>query len=370
MTNRLTTPRSALLAGALGLLIVAGPAIAQAPPGFSPMDQTKPDKSGQAATLKPHPNPPTVTPVEKLPLDKIKLPAGFKAEVWSHGHPGGRTMVMGDKGTMFMGTRVIGRVYAITNKDGKREVKTTATGLTQPNGLAFKDGSLYVFAINKVLRYDNIEDNLDNPGTPVESDRQVQSAGHDPSQLEVRRVRTGRQDVRAGRLQLQHLRGQSRHPRADPPLQRRRHRHGDRGARHPQHGRLRLAPGDEGTLLHRQRPRLGRQCRTRGRIQPNSQGPGRRQFRLPVLPCHGRRRTPTSSGPIPCAGVVMPIALLGPHAGSLGIKFYTGKMFPAAYQNVALIARHGSWNREQKFGYDVAIARRSSRMAPPRSSRS
>ena len=69
-------------------------------------------------------------------------------------------MVMGDKGTMFMGTRVIGRVYAITDKGGKRESKVIIQGLTQPNGLAFKDGSLYVFAINKVFRYDNIEGNL------------------------------------------------------------------------------------------------------------------------------------------------------------------------------------------------------------------
>ena len=77
-------------------------------------------------------------------------------------------MVMGNKGTLFMGTRIIGRVYAITNKDGKREAKVLLQGLTQPNGLAFKDGALYVFAINKVFRYDKIEDNLDNPGTPVE----------------------------------------------------------------------------------------------------------------------------------------------------------------------------------------------------------
>src|SRR4029453_8060799 len=95
-------------------------------------------------------------------------PAGFKAEIWSSGHPGGRTMVMGDKGTMFMGTRIIGRVYALTEKDGKREVKTLLSGLTQPNGRPFHNGSLYVFAINKVLRYDDIESKLDNPGDPVD----------------------------------------------------------------------------------------------------------------------------------------------------------------------------------------------------------
>src|SRR5215813_5023531 len=136
------------------------PVPGQSPPGFSQMDQTKVSQSGQDQKLSPHPTPPIATPADKLPLDKIKVPAGFKVEVWSSGHAGGRTMVMGDKGTMFMGTRIIGRVYAITEKDGKRTPKVLLQGLTQPNGLAFKDGSLYVFAINKVYRYDKIEDNL------------------------------------------------------------------------------------------------------------------------------------------------------------------------------------------------------------------
>ena len=160
------------------MLAIGAGLLAQAPPGFSPIDKTNPAESKQDTNLKPHPTPPTATPVDKLPLDKIKLPAGFKAEVWSSGHPGARTMVMGDKGTMFMGTRLIGRVYAITDKDGKREAKVLLQGLTQPNGLAFKDGALYVFAINKVLRYDNIEDKLDNPGDAGRSDRQVRSARH------------------------------------------------------------------------------------------------------------------------------------------------------------------------------------------------
>src|SRR5207237_9926827 len=116
-------------------------------PASPPMAVPQPAASSAGASLAPPPTPPTVTPVEKLPVDKLKLPAGFKAEVWSHGHPGARTMVMGPKGTMFMGTRQLGRVYAITNKDGKREVKIVAQGLTQPNGLAVKDGALYVFAI-------------------------------------------------------------------------------------------------------------------------------------------------------------------------------------------------------------------------------
>ena len=144
------------------------PPMSQGRPGFSPIDQTKVEPSKQDFNLKGHPVPPIATPVDKLPVDKIKVPAGFKAEVWSSGHAGARTMVMGDKGTMFMGTRIIGRVYAITDKGGKRESKVIIQGLTQPNGLAFKDGSLYVFAINKVYRYDKIEDNLDKLPEPVE----------------------------------------------------------------------------------------------------------------------------------------------------------------------------------------------------------
>ena len=135
--------------------------------GFSPIDRTDQKKSKQDTGLKPHPTPVIATPVDKIPLDKIRLPAGFKAEIYSQGHPGGRTMVMGSKGTIFMGTRGPGRVYAVTNRDGKREVKVLLQGLTQPNGLAFRDGSLYVFAINQVFRFDNIEDKLDNPGEPV-----------------------------------------------------------------------------------------------------------------------------------------------------------------------------------------------------------
>ena len=155
-------------AAAAAMAMFAASAFAQGPPGFSAMDKSDPTKSKQAQDLKPHPVPPTVTSVDKLPIDKIKLPAGFKAEVWSSGHPGGRTMVMGPKGTMFMGSRTIGRVYAISDEGGKRHVRTLFSGLTQPNGLVVKDGSLYVLAINRVLRYDNIEDKLDNPGTPVD----------------------------------------------------------------------------------------------------------------------------------------------------------------------------------------------------------
>ncbi len=215
MTSFLSYRRSLLLAGVIGLL-TAAPAMAQqpapspppTPPGFSPIDKTKPAESKQDTSLRPHPTPPTATALEKIPVDKIKLPAGFKAEVWSHGHPGARTMVMGDKGTMFMGTRLIGRVYAITNKDGKREVKTLLTGL-DPAERARLQGrrALRVRHQQGVpLRQHRGQARQSRPAG--RADRQVRSPGHHPSQLEIRRVRARRQALRAGRRQLQHLRDQ------------------------------------------------------------------------------------------------------------------------------------------------------------------
>ena len=204
---------------------------------------------------------------------------------------GARTMVMGDKGTMFMGTRVIGRVYAITDKDGKREAKVLLQGLTQPNGLAFKDGSLYVFAINKVYRYDKIEDNLDKPPEPVELTANYNlpdTIHHNWKYVAI--GPDGKMYVQVGSNcniceTNPGIHGQIRRYNA------RRHRHGDRGARRPQHGRLRLASGDQGVVVHRQRPRLGRQRRTGRRAQPHSEEHGRRELRLPVLPRDGHSRS-------------------------------------------------------------------------------
>ena len=99
------------------------------------------------------------------------MPNGFKVEVWAHGMPGARMMARGDKGTIFVGTRAIGKVYAVTDKGGKREHKVIAEGQQQPNGLAFKNGTLYVITIDKALRFDGIEDKLDAPQPTDVSDK-------------------------------------------------------------------------------------------------------------------------------------------------------------------------------------------------------
>src|SRR3972149_937876 len=138
-------------------------ALAQAPPpawkqGQPPEMATSP--------LAPIPLPPTPTPASQIPVGKIKLPPGFSISVWADGLHNARQMAWGDRGTLFVGTRVAGNVYAVVDQGGRRSVKVVAKGLSQPSGVAFKDGALYVAEIPRLLKYENIEVNLDNPPAP------------------------------------------------------------------------------------------------------------------------------------------------------------------------------------------------------------
>ncbi len=95
-------------------------------------------------------------------MDKIKVPRGFKVSLWAHGINNARAMTWGDKGTLFVSSRVAGNVYAVVDKGGQREVKAIAKGLNLPNGVAFKDGTLYVAEISRITKMVGIEDKLDS----------------------------------------------------------------------------------------------------------------------------------------------------------------------------------------------------------------
>ncbi len=356
---------ASLFAGAVAAVFVCGSVLAQdkaaapaapapkGPPGFSAMDKSNEAKSKQDVKLKPHATPPIAAAADKLPVAKLKVPAGFKVELYSSGHAAGRTMVMGDKGTIFMGTRVIGRVYAVT---AKKEVKTIAQGLTQPNGLAFKDGSLYVFAINKVYRYDKIEDNLDNPPAPVELTEAYglpDTIHHNWKYVDF--GPDGKMYVQVGaNYNICEL---------NPGTHAQIRRYNADGS-----GREIVARGVRNTVGFDWHPVSKELWFTdNGRDWAGDAGPEDELNRITKATeganygfpyCHARGVVdPDISIPNACAGVVMPAALLGAHTAALGIKFYTGKMFPANYQNVAFIARRGSWNKTQKTGYDVIVAR-------------
>jgi len=352
-----STTRGVLLASLAGSALAVLPAMAQqAPPGFSPLDQSNPRASQQDVNLRPHATPPTVTAPDQVPVDKLKLPAGFKAEVFSHGHPGARTMVRGPKGTIFMGTRQLGRVYAITDRDGKREVKTLLQGLTQPNGLVMKDGALYVLAINKVLRYDNIEDRLDNVGDPIDL---TDKFNLPPDIHHNWKYADFGPD---GKLYIQ-IGANCNICEINPGVHGQIRRYNADGG-----GMEIVARGVRNTVGFDWHPQTKELWFTdNGRDWAGNAGPEDELNRIPKdmeganfgFPyCHANGIPDIDiKRPHPCAGVVMPAALTGPHSAGLGIKFYTGSMFPQEYRDVAFIARRGSWNREQKFGYDVVVAR-------------
>ena len=81
-----------------------------------------------------------------LPLDKIKLPAGFSIDLWAE-VPNARGLALGKNGTVFAGSKDAGNVYAITDNGEARQVRTLASGLSSPLGVAFRDGALYVSAV-------------------------------------------------------------------------------------------------------------------------------------------------------------------------------------------------------------------------------
>src|SRR3954469_24695988 len=124
------------------------------PPDWFLGDETEAQK-GQA----PPSGPPTGASDAELAaiVKKIKLPAGFKIEVYASGVLAARQMAWGDKGTLFVGSFGLGNVYAIKDNAGKKEVKTVIKGLRMPTGVAFRDGALYVVDIDKLIRYDNAE---------------------------------------------------------------------------------------------------------------------------------------------------------------------------------------------------------------------
>jgi glucose/arabinose dehydrogenase len=307
--------------------------------------------------LAPHPSNLKETPADQIPIKKILVPPGFKVELWAHGMPGARMMTRGDKGTIFVGTRAIGRVYAITDKDGKRTHQIVIKGLEQPNGVTFKDGSLYVAAINKVLRFDGIEDTLPKIPDPVDmtdafklpadkhhgwkflafgpDNKLYIPVGAPCNNCEVDK------NVHAN-IRRYNPDGSGMEIVA-------------RGVRnsvgfdfHPQTGELWFTDNDRDWMSEN-----GPSC------ELNRVGTIGADFGFPY--CHANGFIDPDLGkPGACDNITMPAALLGPHTAPLGMRFYTGDMFPAEYKNAAFIARRGSWNRTIQLGFDVVVAELSS----------
>jgi glucose/arabinose dehydrogenase len=265
-------------------------------------------------------------------------------------------MYLSPKGTLFVSTLRLGRVYAVKDPFGKKEIVTIAQGLTMPNGIAMtKDGALIVAANSKVFRFDDIESKLDNPGTPVdisEKFRLPSDQGHGWRYIAFGPDGKLYIPVGANCNICEVNYGTHAHIR----------RYDADGSNMEI-----VARGVRNTVGFDWHPVTGELWFTdNGRDWAGNDGPPDEVNRLPKgkeggffgYPyCHANGiPDPDIKKADPCVGVILPAATTGPHAAGLGLKFYTGSMFPAKYKNVAFIARHGSWNREVKFGYDIVTA--------------
>jgi glucose/arabinose dehydrogenase len=304
-------------------------------------------KTETAMKMAPVPAFPIPTPADKLPTSKFKLPPGFKVETWASGVLDVRGLRQGAKGTIFASTLfVANKVYAFP--PGKREPKVIIDKMPLAAGIEFHNGSLYVATNTKIMRYDNIEDKLDNPGEPkVIYDKLPGGTDHSWKFLRIRDNK------------LYYAVGAPCNI-CDPGEWAKIFRMNLDGS-----GIETIASGVRNTVGFDFDPKNGELWFTdNGRDWlseelPNDElnrvtQPGKQHFGYPF--CHQGNLPDTEFGwGKSCDDYVKPAALLGPHAGSLGLKFYTGKMFPAKYRGAMFIARHGPWNRTKKYS-DVSVA--------------
>jgi glucose/arabinose dehydrogenase len=295
----------------------------------------------------------TAQPVaaQTLPLDRIQLPPGFAIEVVAR-VPGARQMTFGPGGTLFAGS-VDGRVFAITapaDGPGAAVVRTIASGLREPAGVAFRDGSLYVSAVSRILRLDDIERRLDRPPQPiVVSDRFPTDGQH------------GRKFIAFGpdgKLYVP-VGAPCNICEPDPDRYANIMRMNADGS-----GLETFARGIRNSVGFDWDPRTHDLWFTsNGRdllgddVPPDTLNHATRageHFGYPY--CHaGTIADPAFGTRQPCSRFAPPAQALRPHVAALGMRFYTGSQFPQRYRGQIFIAEHGSWNRSAKIGYRVSV---------------
>jgi glucose/arabinose dehydrogenase len=346
-----------------GLVLLAVPAVAQQTPPAAPKPEPKQEEvpfwaigrpsSGPGAAMAPVPAFPIPTPADKLPVAKMKLPPGFKVEIFAAEVFDARGLREGDKGTIFVSSLFgAGKVYALVDKGGKREVKTLWEKLFLPNGIEFHKGALYVATPKEITRYDNIEANLDSPpkGTVIYD----QFPGEVPH---------GWKFIKVGPDGKLYAPVGAPCNICEPPSDKYAH---IRRMNLDGSGMEIVARGVRNTVGFDFHPRTGELWFTDNQRDWLSEDlpqdelnhltkPGQEHFGYPY--CHqGDFSDPEFGWGKACDDFVKPAALLGPHSAPLGMRFYTGKMFPAKYQGAIFIARHGPWNRTKKYAADVVVA--------------
>jgi glucose/arabinose dehydrogenase len=345
-----STSFAALVAGAC----LACSALAQTPAASAPAPSWQQGRSPDQATSNLHPFAPILTgrPASELPLDKLKVPAGFKIEVYADGIPEARSLALGDKGTVFVSNRNLKDVSAIVEQGGKRTVTKVLKGLNSPNGIAFHNGTLYVAERHRITAYEGIEDRLAGPPEAkvvIDNLDPTQQAGHfwkflamgpdgklyfnvgAPGNIVMpayTQATISRVDPRSGVLEVYAMGvrnsvGFDWDPRTKELW-------------FTNHARDWVSEDLPHDTLHRA-PKKGM------------------HFGYPF--CHqGDLLDPDFGKGRACSEFDPPAAKLGAHIAPMGMRFYTGSMFPAEYRNSIFIAMHGSWNRSTKQGYSVVRA--------------
>jgi glucose/arabinose dehydrogenase len=283
-------------------------------------------------------------------LESVRLPTGFKMEVYTDQVPGARSIALGQRGTLFVGTRARGgKVYAVSGTPGASApptVRTIATNLNTPNGIAFRDGSLYVAEINRLLRFDDIEATLDQPPQPKVVRDDLPKDGHhgwryiafgpdgklyfpigapcnvcnEPKYAVITRMNADGSGQEVFARGVRNTVGFTWHPTTKQ-----------------------LWFTDNG------RDWLGEDAPP---CELNVAARAGLDFGFPY--CHGKDIKDPEFGQLgDCGKITPPVQLLGAHVAPLGVKFYTGERFPEAYRGDAFIAEHGSWNRKEKSGYRI-----------------
>lgn len=291
-----------------------------------------------------------------LQLATIRLPPGFTIDYYAENVPGARSLTRGPDGIVFVGTRGEGKVYALVDSSGDQKadrVVTLAEGLFLPNGVAYRNGSLYVAEVNRILRYDDITGRLDNPPAPV-----VVSEAFPGDTLH------GWKFIAFGPDGKLYVPVGAPCNACVPPSP-------EYAAIHrmnPDGSDLELyASGIRNTVGFDWDPLTGDLWFTdNGRdwlgenLPPDelNLAPGQgMNFGFPY--CYGENvPDPNLNSGGSCAGYTPAAQPLPAHVASLGMRFYTGTMFPDEYRNQIFIAEHGSWNRIVPTGYRVSLVRR------------
>jgi glucose/arabinose dehydrogenase len=294
-------------------------------------------------------------PTAAAEMSEITLPPGFRIAVYAADVPNARQMALGPSGIVFVGSRSEGKVYAVVDRDGDGradQVHVLASGLNAPSGVAFRDGALYVAAVNRILRFRDVARDLARPSQPEVVSDAFPSDGHHGWKF-IAFGPDGRLYVPVGAPCNV----------CTPP-----------GPLHATITRIDLGGGRPEVVARGVRNSVGFDFdpATRdlwftdngrdylGDDQPpdelNHLTRAGEHFGFPF--CHGNGiPDPEHNARRPCGEFTPPARELGPHVAAIGMRFYTGRMFPEKYRGGVFIAEHGSWNRSTPIGYRVTFVK-------------